>query len=157
MIETYEQPKKIKVNETIELVKYYPYYQRTFAWYQDLTLCKQVDNIDHPYDIKLLKQMYHYLSNIGECYYIKFCDHGQWKLVGDISLYEGKIAIVICHEYQNRHIGRAAIKAIAERAKEVKFKQIEAEIYPFNKQSQSAFQSMGFTKVGEELYRLELD
>ena len=55
MIENYEQPKKIVISDTLELIRYYPYYRRTLPWYQDLTLCKQVDNIDHPYDLDRLK------------------------------------------------------------------------------------------------------
>lgn len=34
------------VDEEIELVKYYPNYKTALVWYQDLALCKQVDNRD---------------------------------------------------------------------------------------------------------------
>ncbi|SHJ37683.1 hypothetical protein SAMN02745176_03390 [Lutispora thermophila DSM 19022] len=64
-IEGVIQPKKIIIDEKLSLVKYYPYYKRTFEWYQDQTLCKQVDNIDYPYDKKRLSRMYRYLSTKG--------------------------------------------------------------------------------------------
>ena len=48
------------VDEEIALVRYYPNYNTALAWYQDLELCKQVDNRDTAYDINLLKGMYNY-------------------------------------------------------------------------------------------------
>lgn len=156
MIENYVQPKKIPVSPTLELVPYYPYYRRTLPWYQDLTLCKQVDNIDHPYDLDRLKRMYTYLSKKGECYYIKYMDGGIWHLVGDISLCGGAVSIVIAPEYQNRHIGRAAIGGILLRAKEVGLSQLDAEIYSFNAQSRRAFEAVGFREIAPEQFRLLL-
>lgn len=32
------------VDDEIMLVRYYPNYKTTLTWYQDLDLCKQVDN-----------------------------------------------------------------------------------------------------------------
>lgn len=156
MIEALEQPKLRIVNEKIRLVKYYPYYKKTLQWYQDPVLCRQVDRIDHVYDLELLKRMYGYLSGYGECYYIKYCDQGRWRLVGDVSLYNGMIAIVICREYQNRHIGRAVIDAMIARAKEVGWQALEAEVYDFNVQSQKAFEAAGFVRSAEEIYCMEL-
>ena len=43
------------VDEEIMLVRYYPNYKTTLEWYQDLTLCKQVDNRDTAYDLDFLK------------------------------------------------------------------------------------------------------
>ncbi len=151
------QPKRISVRDGLELVKYYPNYARALAWYQDLDVCRQVDGIDHPYDLDRLKRMYRYLSSRGECYYIKYRDRGRWRLVGDIALYEGKLAIVVCREHQNCGIGRVAIGALVGRAIELGYRQVEAEIYAFNKQSRRAFEAAGFRQVGEELYVKALD
>lgn len=156
MINGIIQPKRLAVSRDIELVKYYPYYKRTLPWYQDPALCRQVDNIDFPYDLDRLKRMYKYLSSKGECYYIKFRGKGIWRLVGDISLCEGKISVVICREYQNRHIGRAAIRAILDRAGELDYPRVEAEIYSFNGQSRRAFEAAGFKKSGEKRFVKEL-
>ena len=156
MIENYEQPKKIVISDTLELIRYYPYYRRTLPWYQDLTLCKQVDNIDHPYDMDRLRRMYTYLSTKGECYYIKYKDGNTWHLVGDISLCGGAVSIVIAPEYQNRHIGRAAITGICRRAKEIGLPHLDAEIYAFNAQSRRAFEAMGFREIAPEQFRLNL-
>ena len=60
------------VDEEIVLVRYYPNYKTTLAWYQDLDLCKQVDNRDTAYDLELLNCMYSYLNKHGDLFYIKY-------------------------------------------------------------------------------------
>ena len=59
------------VDEEIKLVRYYPNYAAALEWYQDLELCKQVDNRDTVYDLDLLKRMYKYLNKHGYLFYIK--------------------------------------------------------------------------------------
>lgn len=120
-----------------------------FRGYQDLDVCKQVDNRDEPYDLELLHCMYDYLCSNGDCYYIEY----EGKLVGDVSLRDnGEIAIVVCKEYQNRHIGRRCVLDMLKLVKEKEMSNVKANIYSFNKRSQSMFQSVGFIKKEEEWY-----
>lgn len=133
-------------------IKLFPYYRNdevSLPWYQNLDVCKQVDNRDDPYDLELLHCMYDYLSSNGDCYYIEY----EGKLVGDVSLRDnGEIAIVVCKEYQNRHIGRRCVLDMLKLAKEKEMSKVKANIYSFNKQSQTMFQSIGFVKTEEEWY-----
>ena len=133
-------------------IKLFPYYRNdevSLPWYQNLDVCKQVDNRDDPYDLELLHCMYDYLSSNGDCYYIEY----EGKLVGDVSLRDnGEIAIVVCKEYQNRHIGRRCVMDMLKLAKEKGMSKVKANIYSFNKQSQTMFQSIGFVKTEEEWY-----
>lgn len=133
-------------------IKLFPYYRNdevSLPWYQNLDVCKQVDNRDNPYDLELLHCMYDYLSSNGDCYYIEY----EGKLVGDVSLRDnGEIAIVVCKEYQNRHIGRRCVLDMLKLAKEKGMSKVKANIYSFNKQSQTMFQSIGFVKTEEEWY-----
>ena len=64
----------------------------------------------------------------------------------------GEIAIVVCKEYQNRHIGRSCVLDMLKLAKEKEMDKVKANIYSFNKQSQSMFQSVEFVKTEEEWY-----
>lgn len=157
MIGDHIQPKEIFVDEGLSLVKYYRNYRRTLPWYQDPTVCKQVDDIDYVYDLDRLSRMYRYLSRNGECYYIKLWEGGRSVLVGDISLCEGEIGIAICKAYQNRHLGRRAVGAVLERAREIGLDQVEAQIYPFNTQSRKMFLAAGFVQIGEDRYRYLLN
>lgn len=141
------------VDKQITLIPYYRNDEVSLVWYQDLDVCKQVDNIDHPYDIELLHRMYDYLNSHGDCYYIEY----NGVLVGDITLRDSaEISIVICKEYQNKHIGRRCIKNVLELAKEKGYKTVKANIYSFNTQSQKAFESLGFYKTENEWYQIDI-
>lgn len=139
------------VDEEIILVRYYPNYKTTLAWYQDLDLCRQVDNRDTTYDLDLLKRMYKYLNSHGDLFYIKYKN----RLCGDVCLQEsGEVNIVIAKPFQNKHIGRRVIREIIQLALEKNIPELQAEIYSFNTQSQKMFQSIGFTKAQGEKYTL---
>ena len=103
------------IDGELRLIPYYRNDEASLPWYQDLTVCKQVDDRDMPYDAELLHRMYDFLSTHGDCYYIEY----QGVLVGDVSLCEnGEIAIVVCREYQNRHIGRRCVLEMLRLARE---------------------------------------
>ena len=105
------------INKEIKIVKYYPNYATALAWYQDLELCKQVDNRDTVYDLATLKAMYKYLNKKGDLYYIKYKN----RLCGDVCLQDnGEINIVIAKDFQNKHIGRRVIEEIIALANEKK-------------------------------------
>lgn len=135
-----------RVDDEIALADYYPAYDTALAWYQDPQLCRQVDNLDGVYSLEKLKAMYTYLTTHGECYYIEYND----KLVGDT------VCLAVCREYQNRHIGRRCVQALAELAAEKGRTRLRARICPFNKQSQAMFRAAGFTCAGDDWYLLPL-
>ena len=139
----------IPLTDKITLIPYYPASETTLAWYQDKTLCKQVDNIDTVYDLDKLNRMYHYLNTHGDLFYIAY----DGTLCGDVCLQNtGELSIVICKEYQNRHIGRAVIQEMLALATEKGFLQCYARIYRFNAQSRKLFEALGFVKEDEERY-----
>ena len=141
------------VDDEIVLVRYYPNYKTTLAWYQDLDLCKQVDNRDTAYDLDLLKCMYKYLNKHGDLFYIKYKN----RLCGDVCLQpSGEVNIVIAKPFQNKHIGRRVVNEIIQLAREKNMHELQAEIYIFNTQSQKMFQSVGFKKIEDERYILTL-
>ena len=141
------------IDSEIKLIPYYRNDGASLSWYQDLGVCKQVDNRDEPYDIDLLHSMYDYLSSHGNCYYIEY----KGKLVGDVSLRDNaEIAIVVCKEYQNQHIGRRCIREMLTLAAEKSMNTVKANIYSFNEQSRRMFESLGFYKTEEEWYQFDL-
>lgn len=138
-----------KVDEDISLVPYYPNEDVALEWYQDKEVCRQVDNIDHVYTLDRLRAMYGFLSTHGECFYIQY----RGKLIGDISLRDdSEIAVVVCREYQNRHIGRRCVLNMIQLAKEKGMREVKANIYAFNEQSRRMFQSIGFQPSGDEWF-----
>lgn len=141
------------IDPELRLIPYYPDYATTLPWYQDLSLCKQVDNRDAPYDLELLQRMYDYLNAHGDLFYIQY----QATLCGDVCLQpSGEINIVIAKPFQNRHIGRRVIGELIALAREKGIPELHAEIYLFNTQSQAMFQSVGFVQTEPERYSLRI-
>lgn len=141
------------VDAQIRLIPYYRNDEASLPWYQDLDVCKQVDNRDEPYDIELLHRMYDYLCCHGDCYYIEY----NGTLVGDVSLRDNReIAIVVCKGYQNQHIGRRCVSEMIKLAAEKGMDHVIANIYAFNTQSQRMFEAVGFYQTREEWYRFDL-
>jgi len=93
--------------------------------------------------------MYNYLNTHGKLFYIEYNN----ELVGDISLTDdNEITIVVCKEFQNKHISRNCVKKILELAKENGLKSVTANIYAFNHQSRKMFEAVGFKQIDEELF-----
>lgn len=142
------------VDAEIVLIPYFPNEKVALAWYQDPVVCKQVDNIDCVYTPQRLNRMYEFLNANGACYYIEY----NGVLVGDVTLRDNaEIAIVICREYQNRHIGRRCVLNILGLAREKGMKEVKANIYSFNGQSRKMFRSVGFRQLSEEWYSYKFE
>jgi N-acetylglutamate synthase-like GNAT family acetyltransferase len=142
-----------KIDEEINLIKYYPNYEIALEWYQDPELCKQVDNRDSVYDLSLLMRMYQYLNENGDLFYIEYKN----ELCGDVCLKpDGEVCIVVAKPYQNKHIGRRVIEYVKFMAKEKGLAELHAEIYSFNTQSRKMFESVGFQQIAEEQYVLHI-
>lgn len=141
------------VDGEITLVPYDPSSKASLPWYQDADVCKQVDNRNSVYDLKLLKAMYRYLNARGSLFYIKY----RGRLCGDVCLHpDGEINIVVAKSFQNKHIGGRVIGEIQKLAREQHIPKLHAEIYSFNAQSQRMFERVaGFHKAGDELYEME--
>lgn len=130
----------IFITPDLSLIPYYDNYAAALLWYQDPVLCKQVDNRDTVYDLDTLKRMYHFLDAHGDLFYIQY----RGVLCGDVCLQTtGELAIVLCKEYQNRHIGRAVIQRMLHPS-------CWAHIYTFNAPSRRMFLSLGFIPQDEE-------
>ena len=141
------------IDNEIKLIPYYRNDEVSLPRYQDSDVCKQVDSRDESYTLELLHCMYDFLSTHGDCFYIEY----KGVLVGDVSLRDNaEVAIVICKEYQNRHIGRRCIRAMLDLAREKGMERVTANIYSFNTQSRNMFLSLGFRETGREWFALEL-
>ena len=133
----------------VELIPYYDDFARTLDWYKDEELCMQIDGTPDPYNMERLQKMYRYLCKNGDCWYVT----ANGEPVGDITLLNtGEIAIAICKEYQNMHIGKQAIELVLQKAKQKGFKEVFAKIYAFNIRSKIVFEAMGFSHKNGEIY-----
>ena len=141
------------IDNDLRLIPYYRNDETSLKWYLDKDVCKKVDNTDSVYDVEKLHNMYDYLCAHGECYYVEY----RGVLIGDISLRDDReVAVVICKEYQNMHIGRKCVAEILSIAREKGYDKVTARIYCFNEQSKKMFLSLGFERIDEETYEYKL-
>lgn len=131
--------------------------------YQDRETVLMVDGPNaEPYDLDRLKAMFQYMSEQGELYLIeRFIPDRGWIPIGDAALQSHATPIVLSPEHRGQGIGRAVIKALIDRARELGWPSVEvSDIYDYNLASRRTYESLGFVAVEDtELghrYRLAL-
>ena len=122
-------------------------------WYQDADVLKGTGGPGRtePYDRTTVVRMYEYLAGIGECYMIEIREDSLWIPIGDVTLAETTMPIVIGNKaYWNRGIGKRVIMTLLNRARDLGFKKIALkEIYFDNERSLRLFQACGFRVEGK--------
>ncbi|TCD46547.1 GNAT family N-acetyltransferase [Streptococcus sp. X16XC17] len=120
-------------------------------WYQDPEMVYLVDGVREPYTMEKLQRMYTYLNDYGQLYWIDYLENGSWKAIGDVTLCEDDLPIVIGDmAYRGRGIGRAVLSRLIEEARLAGRGYLAVrEIYDFNLPSQACFEACGFQKVAQ--------
>lgn len=157
-----KQPDMIQIDEALRLHKYDGNHDFALTWYQDPQTVWLVDGKREPYTLEWLAGMYHYLNEAGELYFIEIMENGTYKPIGDVTLWQEDMPIVIGdRNYRGKKIGRKIVSVLVERGKELGYDHLEiGEIYDWNEGSRRCFESVGFvayekTEKGAK-YRLAL-
>ena len=163
-IKNISQNEVINIDDTLRLRKFDYKYDFALQWYQDEELVRLVDGPDSEiYTLTKLKRMYEYLNNKGELYFIEIKEGEDFVPIGDVTIWEDDIPIVIGNKkYQGQGIGKKVIAALIERGRELGFQTMKVrEIYSYNISSQKLFKSMGFIESGQtplgRSYCLQID
>jgi len=106
--------------------------------------------------------MYDHLFNNGELYFIEVLENDEFIPIGDVTLKEENLPIVIgVAKYRGKGIAKKVMKAILNKAKELGINKIYGSVvYDYNIASQKLHESLGYRCVevrGNKLiYELEL-
>ena len=141
----------IQIDSSLRLVPYFLADHRDVAltWYQDVDLVELVDGVRIPYNVEKLNDMYSYLEKYGDLFWIEFREKGEWLPIGDVTLSQENLPIVIGKTYQHQGIGRKVLKTLIDLARKKGWKQLKVqEIYDFNHASRQCFESLGFVESG---------
>lgn len=147
-----EQPDFLWIEDWLRLRKYNGDYQVAIKWYQDPVVyynSEGITNQEKIPDENYVKGMYKYLSEAGECYFIEVIENGSFVPIGDITLKEENLPIVIGEgRYRGIGLGKKVMGAILRRAREVGIPKIRGSIvYTYNVASQKLHESLGFRIV----------
>lgn len=152
--ESDKQPNLINVNKSLRLIKpERESWRLALDWYQNPDVLYYSEGVTGKfYDIEVITNMYSFLSSIGELYFIEILEDGLWKVIGDVTLSEKTMPIVIGYkEYWGKGIGKKVIRALIIRAQELGIKKIKLSgIYNYNERSRNMFMSLGFTKISQD-------
>ena len=141
-----EQPEFIKVNEDIRLRKYDGIFDFAFKWYQDIDTIYLVDGIKKAYSINKIKNMFEYLNNHGELYFIEILKENNFFPIGDITFWQDDMPIVIGDKnYRRKNIGEKVVHTLIQRGVQLGYKTLKVdEIYDYNIGSRKCFEKNGF-------------
>ena len=142
----------VQIGSSLRLLPYYLADHRDVAltWYQDVDLVELVDGIRIPYSLEKLNAMYSYLEEHGDLFWIEFLEKGEWLPIGDVTLSQENLPIVIGNPaYQHQGLGRKVLRTLIDLARQRGWKELKVqEIYDFNHASRRCFESLGFVESG---------
>jgi RimJ/RimL family protein N-acetyltransferase len=148
-IEGINQPDHIDIDGQLRLKAYDGSFDFAYSWYQDMESLKLIDGEEAiPYTMERLQEMYGYLNNHGELYFIEKKISENYIPVGDVTFWKDDMPIVIAKKFRNQGIGKKVVQCLIHRAKALGYKQIHIQqIYHYNTGSQKLFQGCGFKKT----------
>jgi len=144
-----EQPKIININKNLRLtVLDKDDWKIALNWYHNPQVLYYSEGIDNgkTYNINTINRMYTYLSQIGELYFIEILEDNKWIIIGDVTLSEKNMPIVLGDErYWGKRIGYTVLSTLIDRAKSIGIKELYVPtVYSYNIRSQNLFKSLGF-------------
>ena len=140
------QPELIAIDDELRLRKFDGNYDLALPWYQDSETLLLVDGADKPYTPERIRQMYDYLAQHGELYWIEVRTGEGFIPIGDVTFWQEDMPIVIgVRAYRGQGIGGKVVAALCRRARVVDYNKIYVnEIYDFNEGSRRCFERQGF-------------
>lgn len=148
-----KQPGVIQISEILRLRRTDENEAETaLPWYQNRQILYYSEGLtEGSYDLSLVQRMYKYLAGIGELYFTEILDNQNWLTIGDVTLSEENMPIVLGNErFWGRGFGKQVIGRLLERAQLIGLERIYIPaIYKYNERSRRLFTSSGFTKVAE--------
>ena len=156
------QPDFIEISEDLRLRKYDGNHAFALSWYQDEETLMLVDGKNDPYTPERLTNMYEYLDEHGELYFIEIRKDGVFLPIGDVTFWQEDMPIVIgIPEYRGHGIGRKVVEALITRGRQLGYRELFInEIYEWNIGSQKMFEHAGFQKFSKKdegyCYRIDL-
>ena len=144
--------KIIQIDDSLRLVPYFlaDHHDAALGWYQDVDLVELVDGVRSPYSQENLEAMYSHLYQHGELFWIEVKEKGEWFPIGDVTLSQDNLPIVIGNSaYQHRGLGKKILSTLIQLARVKGWKELRVkEIYTYNHASRRCFKSLGFVENG---------
>lgn len=123
------------------------------AWYADPVVLAGAVSPDQKESlpIEYLRSMYADLRSRGDLYIIEVNKDGEWHPIGEVTLSENSLPIVIGDpNYRGQKIAGKVIQILIEEARSKGWEKLKLKgIYKGNISSQRVYEACGFKKTGE--------
>lgn len=116
-------------------------------WYRDPEVLRMSEGTGAlPFDRERVARMYLHLASVGELYMIEVRDETSWRTVGDVTLAQDTLPIVIGEtNYRGRGLGGRVLDLLIGRAKALGWDHLQAKhVFTYNEPSRRLFSSRGF-------------
>lgn len=133
---------EMKLKKLDSEIKLLPYYKKWWGFFTPVPRCGHMQTGRQPRQALWSKSFAQHVWFSLFAWRVLF-----HRIQGKISwrpFFSAEIAIVVCKEFQNRHIGRRCAKEILKLAREKDMDFVRANIYSFNPQNRHMFESIGF-------------
>jgi RimJ/RimL family protein N-acetyltransferase len=120
-------------------------------WYSDPEVLHYSEGAGaEPYSLEMIERMYQYLMKIGELYMIEVRTENGWLAIGDATLSQETLPIVIGNpKYRSKGIGSQVIDMLIERAKILGWEKLKVkQIFEYNERSRRLYARHGFRETG---------
>ncbi len=140
--------------------------ERALQWYRDPEVLYYSEGPGtEPFTRDRVVRMYSYLASHGQLYIIEVKTPDGWQPIGDVTLAEDTMPIVIGDaQWRSRGIGSRVLPLVIQRARDLGWTELQAKhIWTDNVRSQRLFTGCGFVltesgidKAGRSFHRYQL-
>lgn len=149
-----KQPMIIQINDHLRLKRYEGHDELALQGYQDPIVYQNSEGIfddEKKTDLNYVQNMFHYLNQVGELYFIEVLESQEYISIGDVTIKPNNPPIAIWYEkYRGKGIATLVMKAVISRLQELGYSKIEnSMVYKWNLPSLQLHLKLGFHIVKE--------
>lgn len=125
-------------------------YEVAVSWYANKSILWYSENRIKPYSMKEITKMYDFLSENDVLYFIEIFE-GNWNPIGDITLSDKRLPMILIPSYQGKGIGTQVLKFMLIHAKSMGYESIKLSgIYTYNDRSINTYKKIGFKESNRD-------
>lgn len=132
-------------------------YDLALIWYSNENILWYSENRNKPYEKKDIENMYRFLRQKGLVYVIEYKEEN-WTGIGDVTLSENTMPMILMPEYQGLGIGYQVIMTLLDKGKKMGYEKIALSgIYLYNERSLAMYKKCGFKETHRDDKKIYLE
>jgi len=148
----------LQITDQLRLIKVQKKdYQIAEPWYANKNILWYSENRVVPYSLEEITHMYDFLSKNDALYFIEILE-SKWKPIGDITLSDKRLPMVLIPAYQGKGLGTQILKFMLVHAKSIGYERIKLSgIYTYNDRSINTYKKVGFKESNRDEHKIYME